>query len=335
MQGSAMRCRGILAALVTLMAGGALAAQGGARVAFVGDVMLAETEGTGRFVAQGGDPFAKVREMLSKADLRVANFESSAGSRGKPDPEKPYSFRTSPGALTGFANMFEAASLANNHAGDFGRDDFVETIAALNNAGVRTFGGGKGAAEAHRAAIFEHNGIKIALFGYLDFFPRWFSAAPGMPGVAWLDEDQAALDIAKAREEGVDAIVVILHWGIEHEPNANGRQRRMARALLDAGADVVIGGHPHVVQDYEIYRGKPIIYSLGNFVFDGFEDEESKTGWVLFADFDSKGISSLETRVVRMDASGLPVPDPSIAGPCWKRGEVEMTLCKRLAQSQL
>ena len=267
-----MRYLGILVVVAVLSASGMLAAEGSAKVAFVGDVMLAESEGTGRFIAQGGDPFAKVRKMLSKADLRVATFESSAGSQGRADPEKPYSFRTSPSALASFATVFEAASVANNHAGDFGREDFVETIAALNKVGVRAFGGGKEPVEAHRAVIFERNGVKIALLGYLDFFPRWFTVAPGMPGVAWLDEDQAALDIARAREEGADVIVVVPHWGAENEPRANARQRRLARLLLDAGADALIGGHP--------------------------------------------------------------APAPTKAGPCWRRGEMEMSLCKRFAQSQ-
>lgn len=324
----------ILATFALLsMAAGALATEGSARVAFVGDVMLAETERTGQLLAKGGDPLAGVRTMLADADLRVANFESSAGTKGKADPEKPFSFRTAQLALSGFASLFEAAGLANNHAGDFGRTDFGETLTALHKAGSATFGGGKDLAAAHRAAMFERNGVRIALLGYLDFFPRWFAAAPGMPGVAWLDEDQAGLDIARARAEGADVVVVIPHWGIEHEPKANAHQRRISRRLLDLGADAVIGGHPHVVQDYEIYKGKPIVYSLGNFVFDGFADEENVTGWALFADFDKRGVSSITTRVVRMDGDGSPTPEPAKSGPCWKRGQAEMSVCERAASS--
>lgn len=308
------------------------AAPGKARVAFVGDVMLAESEATGRLLAAGGDPLAKVREMLAAADLRVANFESSAGTGGQPDPDKPYSFRTAQSALKPFSAVFEAASLANNHAGDFGRADFLETLGALQAAGTTTFGAGRNPAEAHRPVILERNGVKIALLGYLDFFPRWFAVAPGLPGVAWLDADLAGQDIARARAAGADVVVVIPHWGMEDEPRANDRQRRLARALIDAGADAVIGGHPHVVQDYEIYREKPIVYSLGNFVFDGFEDEENLTGWALFADIDRAGIAAITTRVVRLDADGSPAPTPDKTGPCWRRGEAAMTACaKQLA----
>ena len=305
----------------------ALSADGTARVAFVGDVMLAEAEGTGQLIARGGDPLRMVRAMLAGADLRVANFESSAGTQGKPDPEKPYSFRTARAALPGFASVFEAAGLANNHTVDYGREDLVETAAALAAAGSVPFGAGRDPAQAHRAALFERNGVRIALLGYLDFFPRWFTVAPGMPGVAWLDEDQAALDIARARAAGADVVGVVPHWGSEHAPRAHARQRRLARALLDAGADAVIGGHPHVVQDYEVYKGKPIVYSLGNFVFDGFDEEENLIGWAVFADVDRAGVAAIATRAVRLDPEGSPVPHAGAAGPCWQRGEAAMRPC--------
>jgi len=325
-----MRVLGIFSILFALMASSGCAVSGIAKVTFVGDVMLAESEGTGRFMAAGGDPFQHVRSLLMNADLRVANFESSAGTQGKPDPGKPYSFRTTPSAVSKFAEVFNVAGLANNHAGDFGRSDLVETIASLRKSGATPFGGGNNPTEAHQAATFEVQGVKIALLGYLDFFPRWFSAAPGMPGVAWLDQDQVALDIHKAKADGADVVIVVPHWGIEHEPLANDRQRRMAKAMIDAGADAIVGGHPHVVQDSEIYKDKPIFYSLGNFVFDGFEDEDNITGWMLSVALDKKGVRSLETHVVRLDMNGSPVPQPDQSGPCWERGQKILSLCSRV-----
>jgi poly-gamma-glutamate synthesis protein (capsule biosynthesis protein) len=268
--------------------------------------------------------------MLQNADLRVANFESSAGSQGQPDPRKPYSFRTAPSAVSKFSEIFNVAGIANNHAGDFGRLDFVETIAALKKAGSTPFGGGHNLTEAHQAATFKVQGIKIALLGYLDFFPRWFAAAPGMPGVAWLDQEQVALDINQVKADGADVVIVVPHWGIEHDLMANDRQRKLTKAMIDAGADAIVGGHPHVVQDSEIYKGKPILYSLGNFVFDGFEDEDNITGWILSVDLDKTGVRSLETHVVRMDMNGTPVPQPKLSGPCWERGQKILTLCSKV-----
>lgn len=320
-------CRNVLCVLALLGAARVAMAEDVVRIAFVGDVMLAASEGTGELIRRGGDPFAHVRELLASADLRVANFESSAGTRGHADAGKPYSFRTAHAALGVFSSVFEVAGLANNHAGDFGRQDFADTLDALTAAGSSTFGGGRDLAAAHRPLLIERKGVRIALLGYLDFFPRWFVAAPGRPGVAWLDTDQAAIDIARARQAGADVVLVVPHWGVEHEPRAHARQRAAARALLDAGADAVIGGHPHVVQDYEIHRGKPVLYSLGNFVFDGFQDADNNTGWVVFADIDRRGVRSLVTRVVKIDASGAPAPDPDGVGPCWRRGESAMAPC--------
>jgi len=330
MQYLAMSSFRIFSIFLALMASSVCAYTGTAKVTFVGDVMLAESEGTGRFIAAGGDPFQHVRYLLMNADLRVANFESSAGTKGQPDPKKPFSFRTTPSAVSKFSEVFNVAGLANNHAADFGRSDFVETIARLKRSGSTPFGGGNNPTEAHQAAMFQVQGINIALLGYLDFFPRWFSAAPGMPGVAWLDEDQMALDIHKAKADGADVVIVVPRWGTEHEPLANDRQRKMAKAMIDAGADAVVGGHPHVVQDYEIYNEKPIIYSLGNFVFDGFEDEDNITGWMLTVQMDKSGIRSLETHVVRMDMNGSPIPQPALPGPCWEKGQKIVSLCSRV-----
>lgn len=303
------------------------AAQDSAVVAFVGDVMLARTEATGRLIAHGGDPFRTVRGILASADLRVANFESAGGRSGKADPAKPFSFRTTAAGVTAFSTVFEVAGLANNHAVDFGRQALVETVASLRQSGSQGVGAGRDLVEAHQALIVERHGVRIGLLGYLDFFPRWFAAAPGLPGVAWLDPRQVAVDIAKARARGADVVIVIPHWGEEHQPLANEHQRALARVIIDAGADAVIGGHPHVVQDYEIYRGKPILYSLGNFVFDGFSDEDNITGWAVFATVDRRGVAALRTRVVRLDVRGAPVPDTSKSGPCWIRGEAQIVRC--------
>ena len=330
MRYGAMNALGIFAVVFALMAAPACADSGIARLAFVGDVMLAETEGTGRFMAAGGDPFQHVRSLLMKADLRVANFESSAGTKGLPDPKKPYSFRTTHAAVSKFAEVFNVAGLANNHAGDFGRSDLLETISVLKNSGSTPFGGGSNPTEAHAAATFKIQGVKIALLGYLDFFPRWFTAAPGMPGVAWLDPDQVALDIKQAKADGADVVIVVPHWGIEHEPLASDRQRKLAKAMVDAGADAIVGGHPHVVQDIEIYKGKPIFYSLGNFVFDGFEDDDNLTGWILSVHLDKTGVRSLETQVVRLDMNGSPVPQPGLSGPCLERGQKILSLCSKV-----
>ena len=103
------------------------------------------------------------------------------------------------------------------------------------------------------------------------------------------------------------------HWPVR-------RQRQLARRMIDAGADAVVGGHPHVTQDIEIYQGKPVIYSLGNFVFDGFTDLDNNTGWLLRMDVDRSGVAEWHTVIARIDRHGTPHPDPTRAGQCWQRG---------------
>jgi poly-gamma-glutamate capsule biosynthesis protein CapA/YwtB (metallophosphatase superfamily) len=98
------------------------------------------------------------------------------------------------------------------------------------------------------------------------------------------------LDIARARTlHRADIVIPVMHWGWEYEPRASARQRELARVMIDAGADAVVGGHPHVTQDTEQYRGRPIVYSLGNFVFDGFTDADTTTGWLLRLEVDRQG----------------------------------------------
>ena len=107
-----------------------------------------------------------------------------------------------------------------------------------------------------------------------------------------------------------------MHWGWEDEPDPSPRLRAFARRMIDAGADMVVGGHPHVTQGAEYYRGKPIIYSLGNFLFNGFDTPATTTGWVLSARVDRTGVVDWRTHVARLDANGVPHPDPTASSPC-------------------
>lgn len=124
-----------------------------------------------------------------------------------------------------------------------------------------------------------------------------------------------------------DLVIPVMHWGWEHAPLASPRQRQLARLMIDAGADAVVGGHPHVTQDTETYRGKPILYSLGNFVFDGFNDEENNTGWLLQMELTRQGVTQWRTHVARIDQEGIPHPARQIKGYCWQRGWERAEVC--------
>ena len=170
---------------------------------------------------------------------------------------------------------FDALAVSNNHSGDYGREAFVETLAHLKGAGIRPFGGGANLTEAHAPLWIERRGLRIAVLGYNEFKPRSFEAGANWPGVAWSEDSQVVADIRAARKAGAHIVVPFMHWGWEHEPHPGPRQRELARRMIDAGADAVLGGHPHVTQGADVYRGRPIIWSLGNFVFDGFSSRES------------------------------------------------------------
>ncbi|WP_290904851.1 CapA family protein [Aquabacterium sp.] len=278
------------------------------RLVFLGDVMLAD--GPGRLIARGGDPFAPVAARLKQADVRIANLECVVASTGKAF-DKPWTFLAHPRVLGVLKRHVDVVSVANNHSGDFGRAAFAEMLQRLHAAGLPHIGGGRDLASAHAPHLIVRDGLKIALLGYDEFFPRHFEAGHDHPGVAWSEDEQVVDDIRRARSvHGADIVIPFMHWGQEHEPLANARQRQLARLMIDAGADAVVGTHPHVVQDTETYRGKPIVYSLGNFVFDGFSSLDNRTGWMLFMTVGREGVRQWHTEAVRTDVDGTPWPVP-------------------------
>ena len=308
------------------------AAPGTVTLVFVGDVML--DDGPGATLAAGRDPLEHVAPLLASADLVVANLECPVATTGV-EVEKPWAFRAHPRALEVTKRHLGAVSLANNHSGDFGDDALVETLSRLAAAGVPSFGAGRDLASAHAPLILVRNGTRLALIGCNEFKPRAFEAEANSPGVAWCDEDQLLHDLAAARASGADLVIPFLHWGWEGEPRPSERQRDLAHRLIDAGADAVIGGHPHIVQDPEVYRDHLVLYSLGNFVFDGFDTEAGRTGWALRVTFTPPDAGDAPwrlgdwfTSVVRLDDRGTPRPDPDAVSPCGAPGSHEVTACR-------
>jgi hypothetical protein len=287
------------------------------RVVFAGDVMLDRIPG--REVERGGDPLAGVATILDEADIAVANLECVVATGGEP-VEKPYNFRAHPRCLPLLARHLDAVSLANNHTGDFGKAALVEMIERLERAGLPYFGAGRDQREAHTPLILERAGVRVALLGYDEFKPRAFEAGPSSPGVAWSVDEQVVADITAASRVA-DVVIPFLHMGYEYESEPNDRQRALARLMIDAGADAVVGGHPHVTQGADVYKGRPIVYSLGNFVFDDFEDvdegleEAARTGWILRIDVGQDGVVAWDTVVTRTDDRGFPRPVPDASGP--------------------
>lgn len=271
---------------------------------FVGDVMLAD--GPGRLIRSGRDPFARFASTFREADLAIGNLECVISAKGRAE-SKPYTFRAPKRALPLLKKYFGAVSLANNHTGDFGKAAFADMLDSLDRQHIPYFGGGRNLRDAHQPLIRDIKGRRIGLLAYNGFFPRSFEAQPDSPGNAWLDEDYVIDGIRKAKQEsGVDFLIVYPHWGWEYQKTASERQVRMAHLMIDSGADAVVGGHPHVTQNIEVYNGKPIFYSLGNFVFDGFKDADTTTGWVLKLTLAGDGRLTWTIIEGRMDQSGVP-----------------------------
>ncbi len=278
------------------------------RIVFVGDIML--DDGPGRMIAGGGDPLASFAPLLADADFRIGNLECPIATSGTPLENKIYSFRADPRVLRVLAGRFDALSVANNHSGDYGPAAFLETLGRLRSIGINPFGGGRDQSEAHAPLWIEKKGLRIAVLGYNEFKPRSFAAGPHWPGIAWSEDSHVVADIRSARAAGADLVIPFMHWGWEREPEPSERQRRLARMMIDAGADAVIGAHPHVTQGMEIYRGRPIIYSLGNFVFDGFELPAAKLGWMLKITLDRGGVADWQIIEAQIDETGAPYPRP-------------------------
>jgi poly-gamma-glutamate capsule biosynthesis protein CapA/YwtB (metallophosphatase superfamily) len=287
------------------------------RLVFVGDIML--DDGPGKTIAAGGDPLAAFDALLRDADFTIGNLECPVATVGQPLESKIYSFRAPPSVMRVLQHRFTALSVANNHSGDYGQAAFLETLRHVREAGIRVVGGGRNLREAHAPLWLEKAGLRIAILAYNEFKPRRFEAGADSPGIAWSEDSHVVADIRAARAAGADVVIPFMHWGWERESEPTARQRQLAKLMIDAGASAVIGGHPHVTQGADIYRGRPIIWSLGNFVFDGFELPAAKLGWLTRLSVDKNGVLAWDTVAARMDEAGTPTPDRTVRTPCGYR----------------
>ena len=218
------------------------------------------------------------------------NLEGAISDRGVP-AAKEYVFRGGPGLVRGAARVagIDVVSVANNHSLDYGREAFLDTLAASRAAGLATVGGGATLDLARRPAILEAGGLRIAVLGYSDVRPLGFDAGPDWAGATKADPAMIATDVADARRRA-DLVVVWFHWGVELEQEPNGQQRALASTALDAGATVVLGAHPHVLQPVTREGRKLVAWSLGNFVFPSGRPSTRSTG-VLVATLNAGGVT--------------------------------------------
>lgn len=238
----------------------------------VGDVMFGRHVEEAARRSGGRNPFTSLREVLSSGDFATANLECVLGDA---DSFKRWKSRDKillPAPLESAHSLREAGfrlvSLGNNHSLDFREEGLFSTQNALREAGVAYVGVWEGESKPIEPQVFEVRGVKIAFLGFSDVSPPIFRAqGPGHPGTIPPLPALLKQSIAYAKTKA-DFVVVQAHWGVEYEPAPNERQKMLAHLMIDAGADAVVGHHPHVLQATERYRGRFIVYSLGNFLFD-------------------------------------------------------------------
>ena len=199
----------------------------------------------------GADYFLQnVKDIFSTDDLTIANFEGTLTDSDERE-DKTFAFKAPASyasILTG--GSVEAVNTANNHSHDYGEQSFDDTLAALDDAGIVHFG-------YDETAVMDVKGIKVGLVGIYELYDH-------------LEREQQLKDnIAKVKADGAQLIVVIFHWGNETETVPDSNQTTLGRIAIDEGADLVCGHHPHVLQGIETYKGRNIVYSLGNFCFGG------------------------------------------------------------------
>ena len=225
-------------------------------------------------------PFSGVIDLFSTDDLTIVNLEGTF-TDSKKAKDKPFAFRAPPA----FAEIVklgsvEAVNIANNHINDFGPAGKADTVAALDLFGIGHFGNGE-------LAIYEVNGIRIGMTGYT--YPHWNTL-----------QNLAERDIPVLRALGCDIIVLSIHAGEEEQYKTSETLKRIFRGAVDLGVDIVFGHHPHVLQGVEVYQGKPIFYSLGNFAFGGNlnpKDWDTMIGQVVIQK-DENGVRPVEMRLI-------------------------------------
>jgi poly-gamma-glutamate capsule biosynthesis protein CapA/YwtB (metallophosphatase superfamily) len=267
--------------------------QGELTIAAVGDLMLGNR--TGPFLKEFGPdyPFVNVKPLLEKADIVVGNLESPISTRGTAVENKKFTLRAGPLAAKALKQGgFRVVTLANNHMMDFGPLALQDTLEILDENEILYTGAGMDLEDARSPAILKIKGMTVAFLAYSLTFPLDFFASAGRPGTAPGYTEFVKADIEKVRPHA-DLVVVSFHWGAELLTAAKDYQIALGRQAVDWGADLVIGAHPHVLQELELYKGRFIAYSLGNFVF-GSESNRTNTSMILLLTFRGKHLVRVE-----------------------------------------
>jgi poly-gamma-glutamate capsule biosynthesis protein CapA/YwtB (metallophosphatase superfamily) len=296
-------------------------------LAAVGDLLL--DRGVGEQIARRGSgyPFEAVAETLSGADIAFGNLECPLSAKGT-RVAKRYSFQARPETAACLVKGgFDLLSLANNHTMDCGRTGLVETMQGLARNGIHWCGAGRTRREAETPTVLTVKGLRVAFVGFGDFLPEGSFLRDDRPTIAFAEAERVRAAVAAARGMA-DVVVASFHWGIEYESRPHPRQKALARVAVAAGADLVLGHHPHVLQGLEIApagsgRDRPalIAYSLGNFLFDR-RTGRALQSVILRCALTRRGVAGAELIPVQLDGMR----------PCPASGPAARTILARLTR---
>lgn len=245
-------------------------------------------------------PWSEVRDIFNAADIAIVNLETCVSDTGESEKPEGYGFRTPPEMLEGFVNAgIDIVNLANNHTRDFGYDALLNTFDNLTEYGIEYFGAGHDEEEAEGLLVKEVNGVTIGFVGCNKVYLSSSCAASedhaGINMVYDMDDERTQDFLAKVAEydSQVDVLIVFMHCGTEETFDVTSYQEALGHALIDNGADIVIGGHSHTLQPIEFYEGKPIFYSIGNLIFWHVDDDIDGLTCIFNITVDKDGFKSL------------------------------------------
>lgn len=266
------------------------------RISLVGDILLDGT--VARYIANNDVdyPWEHVSPIFGASDLVLGNLETSVGTGGQIDVNKQYSFQSKPESLKGMVNGgVDGVSIANNHTLDYGQEGFKQTLDHLEEHGIEYAGGGRDIGAALQPVVWDVKGMKVGFlaFSRVIYDVSWY-ATEKRPGIL-SGYDHYAKNVSETirqARENVDFLIVSVHWGKELAQYPEADEIKFGRMMIDSGADVIMGHHPHVLQGIELYKNKPIVYSLGNFVFNS-TSQLSRTSMIFNLEIGSEGITNI------------------------------------------
>ncbi|MBO1624658.1 CapA family protein [Bacillus arachidis] len=257
-------------------------------------------------------PFQHVKDEIAKADISFINLESTFTTREKKIPGQQFWIKSDPATLQTIKNTgYDIVNIGNNHTLDYGQEGLMDTISHVENLKLPYIGAGKNANDAYTAREITVKGKKFKFLSFVRFMPDFtWVAGKDKPGVAnGYDINQVTKTI-KEQKKDADYLIVYMHWGVEKSNRPVDYQKQYVPKIVEAGADAIVGSHPHWLQGFEYYNNVPVAYSLGNFLFPNYVKGKSAETGVLTLTFKGKDVQmSFNPYIIRNNQISPTTPE--------------------------